>query len=304
VKFFRPNSPLAQANIARAAIVFVVFILLSGVLYWAFAPATPLGASPQRRVDQGGLQLPRASSLLGAGGHGDEAVAPTSAAPAAQLASSLANTQADGDWSIGANGQPQPSHALRRRFDYLLLQQGEIAVDSMAQHVRQQVQSTHGAPAAEQIMALWDSYLRLQQHAWTTQVDMQRPATWANGLTERSAMRRELLGPAWADAFYRDEENELKQMIAQASSALPAAPATAVAANAPTALPDAMQRTAEHEAQWLQWEQRLDAARIRIQQLRSAPKLSEPQRLEAIDTYVRQQFNASELLRVEALLKI
>jgi lipase chaperone LimK len=304
VTFFKPNNPPAQLYIARAATIFVAIILLMGVLYYAFSHLNLLDESPHTPVDQGGLHLPRAPSLLGAGGHGGEAVAPTSAAHIAGLspASSLANTQTDGEWSIGANGQPQPSRALRRRFDYLLLQQGEVSLDSVAQQIRQQVQIAHGAATAQKIMALWDSYLRLQQHAWTVQVNMQRPATWTSALAERSTVRRQLLGPAWADAFYRDEENELKQMIAQASSDLPAA--AAVQAYTPIPLPDAAQRNAEHEAQWQHWEHRLDAARIRVQELRSAPELSEPQRQEAIQIYVHQQFNAGELLRVKALLKI
>jgi lipase chaperone LimK len=312
VKLFKQNSPLAQSKIARTATVFVASTLLVGLTYFAFAPANPPSQAAHNVADPGGLQLPRAPSLLAAGAHGGDAVAISSPVKAPELqqspsqANSLSNTQADGDWSIGANGQAQPSRALRRRFDYLLLQLGEVALDSMANQVRQQVQKAHGAAAALQIMALWDSYLRLQQHAWSTQVDMQRPDTWANALAERSTVRRQILGPAWADAFYGDEENELRQMIAQASSGMPvSSTATAAAqAAAPTALPDAAQRTAEHEAQWQQWEQRLATARSRIQQLRSAPELSDPQRQEAISTYLHQQFNGAELPRAKALLKI
>jgi lipase chaperone LimK len=312
VKLFKQNSPLAQSNIAQAATFFVAFALLIGLTYFAFAPASTPSQAAHNVADQGGLQLPRAPSLLAAGGHGGDTVALPSPANAAEfqqahsLASSLFNTQADGDWSIGANGQAQPSRALRRRFDYLLLQQGEVALDSVANQMRQQVQKAHGELAAQQIMALWDSYLRLQQHAWSTQVDMQRPDTWASALAERSTVRRQLLGAAWADAFYGDEENELRQMIAQTSSGMPVSSAATAAAQAtaPVALPDAAQRTAEHEAQWQQWEQRLATARSRVQQLRSAPELSSPQRHEAISTYLHQQFTGAELLRVKALLKI
>jgi lipase chaperone LimK len=304
VKLFKGNGRLGQSNIARAATIFVASALLVGLAYLAFSPANPSGQVGHKLADQGGLQMPRPPSLLAAGGHGGDALLVSSTADASdvQQANSLSNTQADGDWGIGANGQAQPSRALRRRFDYLLLQQGEVAMDSLANHIRQQVHKAHGALAAQQITALWDSYLRLQQHAWTTQVNLQRPDTWANALAERSAVRRQLLGPAWADAFHGDEENELRQMIAQSNSGLPVLSATP--ANAPVALPDAAQRTAEHEAQWQQWEQRLDAARNRVQQLRSAPELSGPQRHEAISSYLDQQFNGAELLRVKALLKI
>jgi lipase chaperone LimK len=301
VKFTEQNRAPAQLNIARAAIIFVVCALLIGITYLVFAPAALVRHTV---ADQGGLQLPRPPSLLAAGGHGGDAAAAPSAAHTAEFqpAASLANTQADGDWGIGANGQAQPSRALRRRFDYLLLQQGEVAMDSLANQIRQQVHKAHGALVAQQIMALWDSYLRLQQHAWTTPVDLQRPETWANALAERSAVRRQTLGPAWADAFYGEEEGELRQMIAQANSGQPLP--SAAQANAPIALPDAAERTAAHEAQWQQWEQRLDAARTKVQQLRSAPELSGPQRQEAISSYLGQQFSAAELIRAKALLKI
>jgi lipase chaperone LimK len=304
VKIVKQNGALAQLNIARAATVFVAYALLIGLTYFAFATAKPSHQVAQNLATQGGLQLPRAPSLLAAGGHGGDAVAlaPTAHAAEFQPAASLANTQADGDWDIGANGQAQPSRALRRRFDYLLLQQGEIALDRLANQIRQQVQKAHGALAAQQIMTLWDNYLRLQQHAWTTHVNLQRPDTWASALAERSTVRRQTLGPAWAEAFYGEEESELRQMIAHTNSGMPISPAAQ--APAPIALPDAAQRTAEHEAQWQQWEQRLDTARSRVQQLRSAPELSGPQRDEAINTYLNQQFNSAELLRVKALLKI
>jgi lipase chaperone LimK len=304
VKFFKEHSRLAQYNIGRAATIFAAVALLIGLTYFVFVSANPSDRDGHTLANQSGLHLPRPPSLLAAGGHGGDAQAipSTANAPEFQQAPSLANTQADGDWGIGPNGQAQPSRALRRRFDYLLLQQGEVALGSLANRIRQQVQSAHGAVAAQQIMALWDNYLLLQQHAWTTQVDMQRPSTWANALAERSTVRRQLLGPAWADAFYGDEDNELRQMIAQTSSGLPVS--SVAPAHAPTALPDAAQRTAQHEAQWQQWEQRLEAARGRVQQLSSAPELSDPQRQEAISSYLSQQFNGAELVRAKALLKI
>ena len=297
--FFKQIRPVTQVKPAQAAIIFVAFVASAGLVYFAFlqpaAPAQALGPTQ-------GLQLPRAPSLLAVGGHGADAPTNFAARDAAQptAPNSLANTQPDGDWGISPNGQPQPSMALRRRFDYFLLLQGEQDLGAVAAHIRQQVQAAHGAAAAQQTMAVWDSYLRLQQHRWATQVDMQRRETWAPALAERILVRRQLLGAAWANAFYGDEEDALQQMIAQANSGLPIAP-TAQFAN-PSPLPDAAQRTAAHQAQWQAWEQRVSAARSHTQQLRSAPELSDPQRSEAINAYINQQFSGSELLRAKALL--
>ena len=264
--------------------------------------ASSLSDTPDRAAGdaagQAGLQLPHPPSLLAVGGHGADPVASSSALP--PVPNSLHNTQPDGDWGIGPDGQPQPSMALRRRFDYFLLLQGEQDLQAVAAHVRQQVQAAHGAAAAQQTMAVWDSYLRLQQHRWATQVDMQRRETWAPALAERSLVRRQLLGVAWANAFYGDEEDALRQMIAQANSGLPVT--SAAQPTDPIALPDAAQRTAAHQAQWQEWEQRVNAARSHTQQLRSAPELSETQRSQAISAYVNQQFSGNELLRAKALL--
>lgn len=259
-------------------------------------------AAASSQPQSAGLQLPRSPSLLGAGGHGTDAAQTAEPVQTTALLqpNSLANTQTDGDWGIGPNGQPQPNIALRRRFDYFLLLQGEQDLNALANQIHQQVHAAHGAAAAQAIMALWSSYLQLQKHTWATQVNMQRSETWAPALAERSAVRRQLLGAAWAEAFYGEEENALRQTIAQASSGLPTKQATMH--NEPVALPDAAERIAAHQAQWQQWEQRISTARSRVQQLHSAPELSDPQRSEAVANYLSQQFSGSELTRARALL--
>jgi lipase chaperone LimK len=119
--------------------------------------------------------------------------------------------------------------------------------------------------------------------------------------------RRELLGIAWAEAFYRDEEADLRQLIAKyngQANGQDLTTASAAERNLPTALPDATQRQAEVDAEWQQWSQRLEAARSHIAKLKQAPELSEPQRADAVAAYVNSQFSGSELLRVKALLKL
>lgn len=217
--------------------------------------------------------------------------------------SSLADTQADGSWSIGANGQAQPSMALRRRFDYFLLLQGERSLVALTAEIQRQVLAAHGALAAQQVLALWHSYVQLQQKQWNTQVDMLRPSTLSNALTERSQVRRELLGIAWAEAFYREEEDALRQQIAKSNGQTVAA-APSQEGNLPAALPDAALRQAEVDAEWLQWRQRLEAARAQVAQLQQAPELSATQRTEAVAAYINSQFSGTEQLRVKALLKL
>ena len=283
-------------------------VVTAAVAYAAmmiFSPVDQTTAASKRLASSGG------SRFLVADGDGTEQVKPLLVAGESGKGlnlqeSSLADTQADGTWSIGPDGQAQPSLALRRRFDYFLLLQGERDIAALTADIQRQVSAAHGQIAAQQVMALWRSYLQLQQHRWTTQVDMQRPSTWSSALTERSMKRRELLGIAWAEAFYRDEENDLRQLIAKSNGQANGQELTSPAAerNLPNVLPDATQRQASVDAEWQQWSQRLEAARSHIAKLQQAPELSEPQRADAVAAYVTSQFSGSELLRVKALLKL
>ena len=284
-------------------------VVTAAVAYAAmmiFSPVDQPTAASKRLESSGG------SRFLVADGDGTEQVKQLAVAGEGGKGlnlqeSSLADTQADGTWSIGPDGQAQPSLALRRRFDYFLLLQGERDIAALTADIQRQVSAAHGQIAAQQVMALWRSYLQLQQHRWTTQVDMQRPSTWSSALTERSMKRREQLGIAWAEAFYRDEEADLRQQIAKSNGQANGQDLTTASAaerNLPTALPDAPQRQAEVDAEWQQWSKRLEAARSQIAKLQQAPELSEPQRADAVAAYVTSQFSGSELLRVKALLKL
>jgi lipase chaperone LimK len=115
-------------------------------------------------------------------------------------------------------------------------------------------------------------------------------------------VRRELLGIAWADAFYREEEDALRQQIAKSNGQTMAA--SSQEANLPAVLPDAALRQAEVDAEWQQWRQRLEAARAHVAQLQQAPELSATQRTEAVVAYINSQFSGTELLRAKALLKL
>jgi lipase chaperone LimK len=290
-------SSVAALGVVAAALAVLVYAAMM-----IFKPVDQPTSAPKRLENTSG------SRFLIADGDGTEQVRQSLVVDKADKGlnlqeSSLADTQTDGSWSIGPNGQAQPSVALRRRFDYFLLLQGERAIPALTADIQRQVSAAHGPLAAQQIMALWASYLQLQQHRWATQVEMQRPSTWSSALTERSMLRRELLGIAWADAFYRDEENDLRQLIARSNGQDLTTTATAER-NLPSVLPDALQRQAEVDTEWQQWSQRLEAARSQIAKLQQAPELSEPQRADAVAAYVTSQFSGSELLRAKALLKL
>jgi lipase chaperone LimK len=287
---------MTTATIATGAL-----LALACLAYVKLMPAVATAQAKSFSDTAGG------SRFLSTDGDGTEPMKPTKPQMAQDAGlslqtSSLADTQADGSWSIGPNGQAQPSMALRRRFDYLLLLQGERSLAALTAEIQRQVLAAHGAIAAQQVLALWNSYLQLQQKQWLTQVDMRQPSSFASALSERSLVRRELLGIAWADAFYREEEDALRQQIAKSNGQTMAA--SSQEADLPAVLPDAALRQAEVDAEWQQWRQRLEAARAHVAQLQQAPELSATQRTEAVVAYINSQFSGTELLRAKALLKL
>jgi lipase chaperone LimK len=152
---------------------------------------------------------------------------------------------------------------------------------------------------------VWQRYLRLQQYRWQSQVELQNPQTWAAALFERRTVRREILGAAWAHAFYGEEERALEAEIAALNAGvLPGK--TVVKATDPVqlALPDAAQRVAAVDAEWQAWEGRLSAARTQVGDIARARHLSEPQRQQAINDYINANFDERERLRVRALLRL
>ncbi len=293
---------LLERNIQRRGLTVVAVGTLLALACLVYVKLTPVAATAQAKSL---IEVAGGSRFLVADGDGTEPMNARLAQDAdlSLQTSSLADTQLDGSWSMGANGQAQPNIALRRRFDYLLLLQGERSLAALTVEIQRQVSTAHGALAAQQIVALWHSYLQLQQKQWKTQVDMLRPTTWANALTERSQARRELLGIAWADAFYRDEEDALRLQIAKFNGQTVLA-TPLPEANLPAALPDAALRQAEVDAEWQQWQRRLEAARAQVAQLQQAPELSATQRTEAVAAYINSQFSGTELVRAKALLKL
>lgn len=240
---------------------------------------------------------------------------------------SLRGSDLDGDWGEWKDQQLQPSSSLRRRFDYLLTALGEVAAGDLRHWVEQEVSVALGSSgAARQVLAVWDRYISLQQTAFTTRADPHDAATWQPALAERTAARQWILGGDWARAFYGDEEQAFaafsEQLAAQRSgaaappdvqAALLSAPGPALTAEQAGQLhalrvqqfgAEAAERLRDEDAQWASWEQRLQAARERIQAIATAPELSAPQRIQAQRDHLAQAFSGNELVRAQALLGI
>jgi len=235
------------------------------------------------------------------------ATAPVAEVPASSAASapvprpaSLRDTEADGGWRADARGRLIVERAVRRRFDYWLSTLGELRPGDIEAQVMATARRELPPPAAAQLRMLWTHYLDLQRHAWQRAAQPADPATWRAALEERQSVRRLLLGREAAEAFYADEEQALWAEILAWESGR-AAQQSAEASQVPEH-PQAAQRVADVQAQWVLWERRLDEARGEVARLQAARELSEPQREQAVRAWLMQRFSASEQLRVRALL--
>jgi lipase chaperone LimK len=222
---------------------------------------------------------------------------PRAAPASAPTAGSLVGTQPDGDWALDGQGRLQPQLGLRRRFDYLLSQIGERSLPELRAQLLQLAQAELDADTTAAVLALWDRYLQLQQQPWKLAVDLQRPESWRAALAERQQQRRVLLGPAWAEAFYGDEERALLAQILALEQGRPHAPEAL-----PPPLPQAAEREAALQAQWADWERRLAEARVALARLQQAPEYSAPQRAAAREQLLQRLFSPAERVRAEALL--
>ncbi|MBS7807752.1 hypothetical protein [Variovorax sp. PCZ-1] len=299
---------MAGIKSARNATVLIVCIA-AACLIWVSWPSTDAPAQPSA-PSASGWQQSGVANPFALGAASPEKAAQVASAVAGRwpapdlLNTSLAGTQADGDWGVNAQGRFLASRALRQRFDYYLSLFGEMPLASIEAALRAAAEKDVKEPALGQVLALFQRYVQLQQHSWKHAVNLKEPTTWSAALSERQIMRRQLLGADVAYAFYAEEEAQLQQMLAQVQSGQATQSSQATEVNTPAPHPQALEREAAVQAEWQQWEQRLSAARKQIKAYAQAPELSAPQRQQAIEQYLSSQFQGTELIRARSLLGV
>lgn len=214
--------------------------------------------------------------------------------------SSLRGVALDGAWDVDASGHLRPTVALRRRFDQLLTLAGEAKVDEIGAYIEHEVSSAHGAAAAREVSDAWQRYLALQRHVFTTRPDPKDRSTLQAALAERQLVRSSVLGPALAAAFFADEEARLQAQLLGDTSA--EAGAQSIHVDRASLDPAALARVQQADAEWADWQRRLDAARQELARLQAAPELSDPQRRDAIDRLIAGRFRGTEAIRARALM--
>lgn len=297
-------------------------LALLGAIGWELAcPGGCTAPAVQTPAERAGAPIGRSDgfSLMAAGPRG------VAAAPAGRSSAevahavftegSLRGTVPDGDWGVDPSGALRPSVALRRRFDYYLGALGEASVDELGALMLADATRDVGAEAAGRVREIWLRYVQLQQQRYEHQVQLGDRSSWEPALAERQLARRRILGPEWAEAFYRDEEEALRREMAATASAPEPAAQSLLLGGAPGTDPDvlhqqrvaqfgpeAAQRLRDEDAEWARWQQRVAQAYREVEALRRAPELSNPQREAAVAAYLERHFDERERLRVQALL--
>ncbi len=233
-------------------------------------------------------------------------------------AGSLAGTEPAGEW-CASDGKLKPCVGLRSRFEYYILGLGEVTIQDLRVLVKDEATRALGADLADQIMAVWDKYWQLRNHTYRNTFVQNDRSTWMPVFEEQRTVRRQILGMAWAEAFFTDDENHFREYHAQLESGQPPPPdpGEAVPQLAPGKDPAAVraERVARYgeaaaarldkaDEEWADWQRRLAAARTEWDRLRAAGHLSETQRRQEMDSYIKANFKSDEFLRVEALLRL
>ena len=238
---------------------------------------------------------------------------------------SLRGTALDGDWGAWAGAALQPSRSLRQRFDYLLTGLGEVQPAQLRAWIAAEVSAQHGDAGAAQVLAVWDAYLRLLQTKADDRPDLSNDDDFKRAMANETTRRNTLLGPAWAHAFFADDDRESLAFLARRATrgdaqargpeadamALiepPSAPLSAAqlaerdAQRITTFGSDAAERLREQDAAWAAWQRRLDDAREALRAIGAASFSTRVQRDQALGAELARRFTGNELIRARAML--
>jgi lipase chaperone LimK len=232
---------------------------------------------------------------------------------------SLANTEAAGEWCVTAENLLKPCHGLRSRFEYYILGIGEVTISDIRALVEDEARRAHGDKLAGEIMAIFDKYWQIRIYDWKQHFVQTDRSTWLPVFDEQRSVRRQILGQAWADAFFADDEQHFQEYYAQLESGQPPPPdpgepvpqmepgkdpAAVRAERVSRYGVEAADRLAKVDAQWAEWDRRLAAARSEWERIQALPGLSDTQKQDEMQRYVETNFQDKDRLRIRALLKL
>ena len=229
----------------------------------------------------------------------------------------LQGTEAAGEWCVTASHQLQPCQGLRSRFEYYLLGLGQVSIDDIRLLIKDDARHLHGDKLADEIMALFDKYWKIRTYEWTNHFTQSDRGSWMPVFEEQKSVRRQILGRPWAEAFFGEDEKHFQASFAQLESGQPVAadPGEPVPQMAPGKDPaavraervtrygeEAADRLSKVDAEWAEWDRRVNAARAELSRLQASTNLSEKQRKDEMSNYIAANFQGTELIRIKGLV--
>jgi lipase chaperone LimK len=311
-----------QVRGMRAAGLLVAVIGAGSLVLWQRAP--DVGEQVMgRSVAQGS----KGWHLLGGGKEATTGGAPSSASLRTPdqtrlrlfKEGSFAGTEPAGSWCVADDKKLRPCADLRSRFEYYVLGLGEVTIEEIQGLIQDEARRDNGDQLAGEIMAVWDKYWQVRTYGWRNKFVQNDRATWMPVFEEQRSVRRQILGAAWAEAFFKGDEQHFLDYHAQLDSGQPPSPdpGEAVPQMGPGKDADAVRaervarygeaaadRLAKADEDWAQWQTRLSGAQREWNRLQQADNLSDAQRRAELASYVKANFPPDEQLRVQALLRI
>ncbi len=208
---------------AKWALSAVAVVVLGGALWVSGAVYQP-GGGVKLADSEANLSLMGAGK--GAGGSPDAAQAQSAGAssaaghasrPVDEVRDLLYSTPSfkgapiDGDCLVDASGRLKPDIELRRRFDYFLRDQSEVTIPEIRSLLAVDACPGKSAEVVNQMLDVWDKYWRLKMYSYQHAANPSNPLTWLSAFSEHKDVRRQILGPVWAEAFFGEEEALFKK---------------------------------------------------------------------------------------------
>lgn len=127
----------------------------------------------------------------------------------AGVPASLAGTVPDGALTVDAAGQFVASPEVRRFFDYFLAASGELPAAELRARIVGAIEARLHPDAAQAAIALLDRYLEFRRQARALAVRGVVPSDLQQRFAVLHKLRRDVLGPTAAEAFFGREEQQV-----------------------------------------------------------------------------------------------
>jgi lipase chaperone LimK len=190
----------------RAVLATLVAVLAAGVLLGRSRTSRDLRSDGPEPATEGSARLDPTITSVGEAARGD---AGSLARPR-----SLRGTRVDGGLATDADGHFVPTLDARRLFDYFLTASGEVSDEALHARIQYEIERRLPATAAREATELCERYLAYRDRVRElATVDVPGDADLDARLATLIAIRREVLGPVAAEAFFAEEEADARRML-------------------------------------------------------------------------------------------